>query len=363
VVVGVSGGYHANHYAIRIFELKLTTDNLAAQLARKLPPVCVISGDDPLLVGEACDQFRAKAKSQGYTERELHFVERGFDWDALRTGSRTMSLFAERKLIEIRLNTASPGDGAEMIIDFSEHPMDDTLLLIVCPKLDGKALITKWASAIDKNGWVVQAWPIELPKLPAWIRERLSRHGLQADTRACALIAERTEGNLLAAHQEVEKLALLHPPGALAVEAVEEAVVDSARYDVLQLGVAAMQGQSTRALRILDGLREEGIDATLVLWGINKDLQWLMRCSQLMRNGQSADAAMNAEYVWRPRQAAMKVALSRYKPAVIERLIADAAKVDRAIKGAPVLGIRLDPWLELQALVARLSGARLKRAA
>jgi DNA polymerase III subunit delta len=369
-------GYDAAHESrfrpisrpVRPANLKITTDNLAAQLGRSLPAVCLISGDEPLLVGEACDLFRSKAKAQGYTERELHFVERGFDWDALHNGSRTLSLFAERKLIEIRLNTASPGDGDEFIIEFAEKPLDDTLLLIVAPKLEAKALTTKWASAIEKHGWIVQAWPVDLPKLPGWIRERLSRHELQADNTTCSLIAERTEGNLLAAHQEVEKLALLHPPGTLTTEMVEEAVVDSARYDVLQLGVAAMQGQSSRAIRILDGLREEGIDAVLVLWGINKDLQWLLRCSQLMRSGQSADAAMNTEYVWRPRQAAMKSALSRYKPPVFERMIADAAKIDRAIKGAPVNGPQgliygIDPWLELQALVARLSGARLKRAA
>ena len=339
--------------------MKATTDTFASQLNRGLPSICLISGDEPLLVGEACDAFRAKAKSQGYTERELHFVERGFDWQALRSGSRNLSLFAERKLIEIRITGSGPGEGAAMLVEFAEQPMEDTLVLVTCEKLDGKSLATKWVSAIEKHGLLVQAWPVELPRLPAWIAERLSRHGLQADKNACQLIAERVEGNLLAAHQEVEKLALLHPPGPISSDAVLEAVADSARYDVLQLGVAAMQGQAARAVRILEGLHQEGVDATLVLWGLNKDIQWLARCAHHMRNGQSADAAMNTEYVWRPRQAAMKQALQRIKSPLLDRMMVDAANIDKAIKGVR----RTDPWIELQSLTARLAGVRFKRAA
>ena len=339
--------------------MKINTENLAAQLSRALPTICLVSGDEPLLVGEACDLLRAKAKAAGYTERELHFVERGFDWNALQSASRTMSLFSERKLIEVRLPSTSPGDGAAVLVDFAEQPVPDTVVLVVCGKLDGKTQNTKWVSAIEKRGLLVQTWPVDLPRLPAWIRERLARHGFQADQSTCALIADRVEGNLLAAHQEVEKLALLYPAGSISSEAVLDAVADSARYDVLQLGVAAMQGHAARALRILDGLREEGIDATLVLWGVNKDLQWLARCAHSMRGGQSADTAMNAEYVWRPRQPAMKAALARLKQPVIERLLTDAANIDRAIKGVR----RVDAWLELQALVARLAGIRLQRAA
>jgi len=343
--------------------LKTNTDQLSSLLARGLPSICLISGDEPLLVDEACAVLRAKARAEGYEERELHFVERGFDWNALRASSRTLSLFAERKFIELRLNGASPGEGAQVLIELAEQPLPDTAVLVVCAKLDNKALSTKWAAAIEKHGVVAQAWPIELSRLPAWIRERLARHGLRVDQTACAMIAERVEGNLLAAHQEIEKLALLHPPGELSTDAVLEAVADSARYDVLQLGVASMQGQAARAFKILDGLRAEGVDATLALWGVNKDLQWLARCAYLMRNGQSADAAMNAEYVWRPRQAAMKSALSRLTPQTIDRLLVDAANVDCAIKGVRRPRSSGDAWLELQALVARLAGAALKRAA
>jgi len=340
--------------------LKINADNLASHLSRTLPHIVLVTGDEPLLVGEACDAVRAKAKAAGYTERELHFVERGFDWAELRASSRNLSLFAERKLVEIRLGGASPGEpGTAAIMEFATERNDDTIVLVVADKLDGKGLATKWASAIDKNGLIVQVWPVELARLPTWIRERMTRHKLEVDAGTAAMIAERVEGNLLAAHQEIEKLALLYPEGRFSNENAADAVVDSARYDTLQLGIAAMQGQLARATKILDGLREEGVDATVVLWGLKQDITWMSRCAQAMRRGQGADAAMNAEYVWRPRQAAMKQALSRLRVPTIHRLLVDCANVDRAIKGAR----KSDPWLELQALVARIAGVKLKRVA
>jgi len=340
--------------------VKISGDNLASQLARGLGPIYLVSGDEPLLVNEAADAIRARARQDGFTERDLHVVERGFDWQALLGESRSLSLFAQRKIIEIRMTNPTPGDqGAAAIIELATEPAADNLVLIVTGKMDGRVQNSKWVSAIEKQGVIAQIWPIDLPRLPMWIRDRLARHKLVAEPAAAALLAERVEGNLLAAHQEVEKLALLLPPGPLTAEAVLEAVADSARFDVLQLGEAAMRGQTVRALRILEGLRGEGIDAVLVLWAVNKDLQWMARAQYLMSKGQSADSAMNAIYVWRPRQAAMKNALSRLPPPAMRSLLLDAERVDRAIKGA----LRSDPWSELEALVARVSGVRLPRAA
>lgn len=340
--------------------MKISGDQLTSQLARGLGSIYLVSGDEPLLVNEAADSIRERARKDGFTERDLHVVERGFDWDGLLTESRSLSLFAQRKIIEIRMANPTPGDrGGEAIIELATQPSPDNLVLVITGKLDGRTQNSKWVSAIEKHGLLVQIWPIELPRLPAWIRERLARHKLTADTGAASLLAERVEGNLLAAHQEVEKLALLLPPGPLTAETVMEAVADSARFDVLQVGEAAMRGQTGRALRIVEGLRGEGIDATLVLWAVNKDLQWLARAQYLMSTGQSADSAMNAIYVWRPRQAAMKQALARLNAHAIRGLLVDAERVDRSIKGA----LRCDPWAELEALVARLSGVKLSRAA
>jgi len=340
--------------------LKVNAENLAPQLSRNVPRIALVSGDEPLLVNEACDAIRAKARATGYIERELYFVERGFDWQALRMASRSLSLFAERKLMEIRLGSAKVDQvGSEMLVELAETDTSDTVVLIVADKLDGRTQNAKWVTAIEKHGLFVQVWPIDLPRLPTWVRARMTQAGLQADAEVAGMIAERVEGNLLAAHQEIEKLALLYPKEKIGATVAMESVADSARYDVLQLGVAAMSGRIARAVRILAGLREDGTDATVILWGLNKDLQWLARVAHLMKSGQSVDAAMNAEYVWRPRQPAMKQALARLKLPAIHALLRDAAQVDRAIKGAR----NVDPWLLMQALVARLAGVRMRRVA
>lgn len=340
--------------------MKLSGDNLAASLTRQLQTIYLVSGDEPLLVNEAADAIRAAARKQGFEERELHVVERGFDWQGLLADSRAMSLFAQRKIIEIRMANAAPGEqGADAIVELAEQPSPDNLVLIIAAKLDGRTQGSRWVSAVEKRGVLVQVWPIDLPRLPAWIRERLGRHKLQADAAAAALLAERVEGNLLAAHQEIEKLALLLPPGPITAETVVDAVADSARFDVLQLGEAAMRGQTARALRILEGLRGEAVEPTLVLWAVNKDLQWIARARSLMRRGQSAESAMNALYVWRPRQAAMAQALGRMNRHTLRNLILDAERVDRSIKGV----VKADPWLELERLVARLAGVKVAAAA
>ena len=336
--------------------MKLSGDNLAASLARQLQTIYLVSGDEPLLVNEAADAIRAAARQQGFVERELHVVERGFDWQALLADSRSMSLFAQRKIVEIRMASAAPGEqGNDAIVELAEQSSPDTLVLVIAPKLDGRTQGARWVSAIEKRGVLVQVWPIDLPRLPAWIRERLGRHKLQADAAAAALLAERVEGNLLAAHQEIEKLALLLPPGPITAETVVDAVADSARFDVLQLGEAAMRGQTARALRILEGLRGEDVEPTLVLWAVNKDLQWIARARNLMRRGQSAESAMNTLYVWRPRQNAMAQALGRMTGPTLRNLILDAERIDRTIKGV----VKGDPWLELERLVARLAGVKV----
>lgn len=336
--------------------MKLSGENLAASLARQLQTIYLVSGDEPLLVNEAADAIRAVARQQGFAERELHVVERGFDWQGLLADSRAMSLFAQRKIIEIRMANPTPGEqGADVIVELAEQPSPDNLVLIITGKLDGRTQSSRWVSAVEKRGVLMQLWPIDLPRLPAWIRERLGRHKLQADAAAASLLAERVEGNLLAAHQEIEKLALLLPPGPVTAETIVDAVADSARFDVLQLGEAAMRGQTARALRILEGLRGEAVDATLVLWAVNKDLQWIARARSLMRRGQSAESAMNTLYVWRPRQAAMAQALGRMNSHTLRNLILDAERIDRSIKGV----IKADPWLELERLVARLAGVKV----
>jgi DNA polymerase-3 subunit delta len=340
--------------------LKISGDNLAPSLARQLGHIYLISGDEPLLVNEAADAVRASARAQGYTERSLHVVERGFDWSALRGESRSLSLFAERRIIELRMSNPTPGEqGATVICELANEPSPDNLVLILTGKMDARTQSSRWVSAIERKGIFVQVWPVDLPRLPAWIRQRMQKHSLRIDGAAASMLAERVEGNLLAAHQEIEKLALLLPAGEVDAQAVAEAVADSARFDVLQLGEAAMRGQAARALRILDGLRGEGTEPALILWAVNRDLQWIARALHLMAHGQGAESAMNAINVWRNRQPAMKQALSRLRGAAMRQLLLDAERVDRTIKGIE----RADPWAELGSLVARLAGVSLARAA
>ncbi len=338
--------------------MKINPDSLASQLKKSLPGICLITGDESLLVGEACDLVRAAARARGFSERQVFFVERGFDWQELRASTQAMSLFAEQRLLEVRLAGASPGnEGSEVLCDIAAQNAPDILVMVVAEKLDARSLSTKWVSAIDKQGLLVQVWPVEMAQLPAWVEKRMQRAGLKFDSGVAQLIAERVEGNLLAAQQEIDKLALLHADATLTVDNVLAAVADSARYDVLQLGIAAMQGDAVRALRILDGLQEEGIDAVLVLWGVNKDLQWLARVAFNAARGQSVDSAMQSSGVWRPRQPAMKQALTRLKLPALRAMLVDAAQVDASIKGV----IRRDPWVELRGLVARLAGVKLAR--
>lgn len=344
-------------YDLRI-AMKVSSEQLATQLKKPLPGICLITGDEPLLVGEACDAVRAEARERGFSERQVFFVERGFDWNEVRAATQAMSLFAEQRLIEVRLGSASPGnEGSALITELAAQALPDVLLLVVADKLDARSFSTKWVTAIDQHGLLVQVWPVELDKLPAWVTRRLQRAGLSAEDGVAQLIAERVEGNLLAAQQEVDKLALLHGGGTLTVEQVLDAVADSARYDVLQLGIAAMQGNAERALRILDGLQQEGIDAVLVLWGLHKDLQGLARAAYAMGRGQNADAALFGSGAWKQRHPAMKQALQRLKLPALRAMLLDAAQVDGAIKGV----IRRDPWVELRGLVARLSGVKLVR--
>lgn len=340
--------------------MKLSGDNLASSLARGLSPTYLIAGDETLLVNEAADAIRARARADGFSERELHTVDRSFDWQALLAESRAMSLFAQRKIIEIRMSSPTPGErGADALVELAQQPCADNLVLVISGKLDGRTQNSRWVTAIEKQGVLVQIWPFDVARLPAWISERLRRHGLHAESAAASLLAERVEGNMLAADQEVEKLALLLPPGPVTAATVLDAVAYSARFDVLQLGEAVMRGNGARALRIFEGLHAEGVEPTLLLWAINKDLQWIARAQYLMSTGQSADSAMNAIYVWRPRQAAMKQALSRLRVETVRGLILDAERADRAIKGA----LRTNAWVELEALVARFAGVRLARAA
>jgi DNA polymerase-3 subunit delta len=334
--------------------VRISPDALPAGLDRGLRSVYLVTGAEPLLIAEACDAIRRSARKRGHDEREVHFVERGFDWNALLTGAANLSLFASRRLVEVRLRATPDAEGGRALAELAAQPPPDAVLL-VAGELDWKGLKAAWVAAFERHGVLVVTQPVERGALPGWIRDRLARRGVTIEPAAAELLADRVEGNLLAAQQEVERIALLMPGGALDAGAVAQLVADSARYDVFELSAAACAGQPARALRILAGLRGEGREPPLVLWALLNDLRALSRVADRLRRERSLDAIFRDEKIWSARQPPLRAALERLPAARIEALLLEAATADRIAKGS----LRGDPWVALESLVARIAGVRL----
>jgi DNA polymerase-3 subunit delta len=334
--------------------VRISPDALPAGLDRGLRSVYLVTGAEPLLIAEACDAIRRSARTRGHDEREVHFVERGFDWNALLAGAANLSLFASRRLVEVRLRATPDAEGGRALAELAAQPPADAVLL-VAGELDWKGLKAAWVAAFERHGVLVVTQPVERGALPGWIRERLARRGVTIEPAAAELLADRVEGNLLAAQQEVERIALLMPGGALDAGAVAQLVADSARYDVFELSAAACAGQPARALRILAGLRGEGREPPLVLWALLNDLRALSRVADRLRRERSLDAIFRDEKIWSARQPPLRAALERLPAARIEALLLEAATADRIATGS----LRGDPWVALESLVARIAGVRL----
>ncbi len=340
--------------------MKLSADKLTAHLSGALKPAYLLTGDDPLLVSEAADAIRARARECGFTERDLHVAQRGFDWTNLSASGANLSLFAERRIVEVRLPTGKPGrDGGKAIADYMKRPPEDNLFLLVCPKLDRSGQSSAWAKAVEKGGALVQVWPVNAARLSQWIQGRMRAAGLEPTREAVQLLAGRTEGNLLAAAQEIDKLALLTGRGPVDEQAVRKAVADSARYDIFDLADAALAGSASRALHILEGLRGEGVEPVLVLWALGREIRSLASVCWQTDRGTSLSSALGSAGVWQSRRglvgdAARRIGSGRRADA----LLVAAARADRIVKGAPG-----QPWAELTALVAGLCGVAAAGAA
>jgi DNA polymerase III subunit delta len=323
--------------------LKLTSDSLAAHLAGALLPAYLISGDEPLLCGEAADAVRARARTLGFSEREVHFIERAGDWDAVRASAANLSLFGNRRVLELRLSSARPGAAGNAALAALIRDADpDTLLLILAPRLDREAQAAEWLRALESRGGWLAVWPVDAARLPAWLRNRSRALGLKLSDPALELIAERTEGNLLAAHQELIKLTLLGTGQDEAPELLT-AIADSARFDVFQLSDAVLAGDVARAERVLHGLRSEGTEPTLVLWALVKALRDVWAA----RQGGGRPPA------WQRQSAALSQALRRAPRMDFTALAGHASRADRIIKGRLVGNV----WDELALLVLELCGA------
>lgn len=333
--------------------MRITTDQLTRTLDKAPAPAWLVAGDEPLLVGEAADAIRARARAEGYAGRDLFFVERNFEWADVLASGQSLSLFAERRIIEIRMPSPRPGkDGGAVLAKLASDPAPDTLLLVITGRPERDTYNTAWFKAFETSGVVVQSWPVEIGRLPQWVADRARRRGVAIDSEGAELLAERVEGNLLAADQEISKLALTHAGGAVSAEDVFAAVANSARYDVFQLGEAALDGDASRSLRILEGLRAEGAEPALVLWALCRELRAL---ADARRNpGASRGYGRHAER----RAALLARAASRTAGQPLAPLVVGAGRIDRQIKG---LG-HGDPWTGLTGLVAALAGVALPEA-
>jgi DNA polymerase-3 subunit delta len=333
--------------------MRITNEQLARTLKNTPAHAWLVAGDEPLLVGEAADAIRARARAEGYGGRELFFIERSFDWSALLAASRSLSLFAERRIIELKMPSPRPGkDGGAALVQLVSDPAPDTLLLVVTGRPERDTYGTAWFKAFEQNGVVVRSWPVEIGQLPEWITARAGGHGLTIEPEGARLLAERVEGNLLAAHQEIEKLALSHPDGKVSAEDVLAAVANSARYDLFQVGEAALDGDASRSLRILEGLRAEGAEPALVLWALCRELRSLVEARR------NPDARPGYGRQAERRAALLARAVRRTAGRPLAPLFISAGHVDRQVKGL----WRGDPWTGLTGLVAALAGVALPQA-
>ena len=317
--------------------------------SEELRPVYLLVGEE-LLVLEAADALRARARELGYAEREVLDVESGFDWNELDRTAAGMSLFASRRLIDLRLPTGKPGrEGGKALADYARNPPPDCVLLVTCMAWSKKHE-GAWSKALDQAGAQVVFWPPRASELPRWIGSRLAGHGIQAEPAALALLAERVEGNLLAAAQEVEKLALLHDGGRLDAASMESLVADSARFDIFGLSDAAFGGDPARAVRVLRGLHAEGEELIPMMGWLVSQLQVAQRLSV------AADfaAQARAERLWSSREQLFRKALRRAPHGHWEQCLVHAARIDRISKGRG----HGDPWREAERLVARIADPR-----
>lgn len=336
--------------------MRVNTDQLPARLQRGEPaPIYLISGDEPLQMQEAADLVRNHARRAG-AERTVIPVDKGFDWNQLLQESASMSLFAGKRLLELRMNDQSPGkEGSEVLSDYAENCPPDTILLITMDKLDKRSQQARWYKAIDKIGIIVQIWPVEPSRLPDWIMQRFAQQHKRTDRATASLIAQRTEGNLLAARQEVDKLCLLTDGDEITLQQAQDSVTDSTRYGVFMLIEYALLGDTARIAAMMRGLRQEGIEPMGLFGAIMWELRRLCAVASRINGGMSKDRVFEEYRIWSARQAAVSKVLGRLNQHQLDGLLAEAVRIDKSLKGA----LRQDPWELMETLLFRFAGINL----
>lgn len=338
--------------------MKLKPDQLGSHLKRQQEalPVYLVTGDEPLLCGESIDAIRAHLRALGFSEREVMHVDSGFSWDSLLESANALSLFAERKIIEIRLGSQKLNRAAsDLLQKYLANPAPDNALLIICDRLDRSSKQSAWFKKVEQTGIAVEVWPIEADQLVQWLGQRAASQNVQLEPEALQLLADRIEGNLLAARQELDKLALLYPGQRLTAEQVVQAVSDSSRFDIFALTDAALSGDAGRCQHILQVLRQEGNEAAVVLWGLTREIRMLHRVILAVASGQPWDPLCQRERIFGKRKNLVRTASRRLRPEQLEQMLDLASSTDMAIKGQRPD----DPWLLLNQMTLTLSGCQI----
>ncbi len=336
--------------------MRVYPEKLAGQL-QQLLPVYLISGDEPLLVQECCDQVRQAARNAGCTDREVIDTSApGFKWDEIIASASAMSLFADRKLVELRIPNGKPGaEGSKALQEYLQvSEGSEDILLIIAGKIDKQSTNSKWYKALDAAGATVQVWPVDAKDLPRWLQQRVSAAGMAIDNEALQLLCDRVEGNLLAAVQEVEKLKLLAEGGQITAATVTASVSNNARYNLFDMTDNALKGNAAGSLKMLHGLRGEGTEPAVALWALLREIRTLHQAQQAVDSGQNPQQALSSLRVWKNRMSLMQGALGRHSRNSLNRLLEQATAVDGSIKG--FAGGK--PWDNLETLILDLAGAR-----
>jgi len=350
--------------------MRLKPEQIGAALQKGLAPVYFISGDEPLQLGEVADAVRAAARKAGYDSREVLVADAGFSWHELAESAGSLSIFDDKKIIDLRLPSGTPGaEGSKALIAYCERlspgmacmpqasrelarRTEDTLLLITAAKMAGASLKSRWFQALDKAGCVIQVWPLDGQDLIRWLQQRMQQRGLQAETEGLKILASRIEGNLLAAAQEIEKLYVLYGEGRLSNQQIFDAVADSSRFDVFKLMDSVLAARVGRIFKILSGLRAEGVAAPVVLWALTREARVLIRIKQALAQGQNRAAVFKNNQIWDKRQQLVSDALSRLGDSDLNSILTLSAKADRQIKGQQ----QGEPWETLLAVCLMFCG-------
>ncbi len=330
--------------------MNVRPDQLQASISKTVYPVYLVSGDEPLQQMESLDVIRSFLREQEYAEREILDVDAQFDWHRLIEEAANMSLFASRRIVELRLPSAKPGrQGSQVIKEYLSRPPEDTVLIINAGKVDASAKKSAWYKSVEQNGLVVQCWPVPVEKLSIWLKQRFKAHDMDADNEVLAYISQHVEGNLLAADQEIEKLFLLLGPGKITYADVAEAVTSQSRYSVFELVDMLLTGNMKRVIKIVSGLKAEGVVPVVINWALTKDIRLLTQAAQ---NQSSAELLLKRSGVWQTRMGLFKACLSRHSHRSLQMMLKRCAYIDAVSKGV----VDANVWDEIETLCVRLAG-------